>query len=146
MSTCFDKGKLSPSVQRAQLAKIRKKCNSFRVLHTANAPSPMLLGICDILTHKHSFIALFFNLDHYGLFSLTDSMIQHRSCIYSAQSSLSIFTQNYLRKCKDIYFMLQNKYLFIYEDSFGAKILKDDCALWTWIHKSSDRFSPPLHL
>ena len=25
------------------------------------APSPMLLGICNILTHKHLFIALFFN-------------------------------------------------------------------------------------
>ena len=42
---------------------------------------------------------------------------------------LSIFTQKYLRKCKDIYFILQNKYLCIYEDSFGAKTLIDDCAL-----------------
>ena len=32
----------------------------------------------------------------------------------------------YLRKCKDTYFILQNKYLRIYEDSFGAKILRDD--------------------
>ena len=80
------------------------------------------------------------------LFSLSDSMIQKRSCVFSAQSSLSIFTQKYLCKCRDIYLMLQNKYLCIYKDSFGAKILKDDCALRTWIHKSSDRFSPPLHL
>ena len=79
--------------------------------------------------YKPNLLHYFSILDHYGLFSLTDSMIQHRSCVFSAQSSLSIFTQNYLRKCKDIYFMLQNKYLFIYEDSFGAKILKDDCAL-----------------
>ena len=35
----------------------------------------------------------------------------------------------YLRKCKDTYFSLQNKYLRIYEDCFGAKILRDDCAL-----------------
>ena len=49
--------------------------------------------------------------------------------IFSAQSSPSIFTQKYLRKCKDTYFILQNMYLSIYEDSFGAKILRDDCAL-----------------
>ena len=47
----------------------------------------------------------------------------------SAQLSLSIFTQKYLRKCEDIYFILQNKCLCIYEDSFGAMIIKDDCAL-----------------
>ena len=47
----------------------------------------------------------------------------------SAQSSLSIFAQKYLRKCEDTYFILQNKYLRIDEDSFGAKILRDDCAL-----------------
>ena len=39
------------------------------------------------------------------------------------QSSLSIFTQMYLRKCEDTFFILQNKYLRINEDSFGAKIL-----------------------
>ena len=51
--------------------------------------------------------------------------------IFRAQSSLSIFTQKYLRKCEDTYFILQNKYLPIYEDSFGVKILllRDDCAL-----------------
>ena len=41
-----------------------------------------------------------------------------------------IFAQKYLRKCKDTYFILQNKYIRIYEDSFGgfgAKILRDDC-------------------
>ena len=51
------------------------------------------------------------------LFSLSDSMIQKRSCVFSAQSSLSIFTQKYLCKCRDIYLMLQNKYLCIYKDS-----------------------------
>ena len=45
------------------------------------------------------------------------------------QSSLIIFTQKYLHKCKDTYFILQNKYLGIYEDSFGTKILRDDCVL-----------------
>ena len=40
---------------------------------------------------------------------------------YSTQSSLSIFTQKYLRKCEDTFFILQNKYLWIYEDSFGAR-------------------------
>ena len=34
----------------------------------------------------------------------------------------------YLCKCKDTYSILQNKYLCIYEDSFGAKELRDDCA------------------
>ena len=44
------------------------------------------------------------------------------------QSSLSIFAQKYLRKCEDTYFILQNKYLCIYKDSFGSgsKILRDD--------------------
>ena len=46
-----------------------------------------------------------------------------------AQSSLSIFTQKYIPKCKDTYFILQNKYFCIYEDSFGAMIVRDDCAL-----------------
>ena len=40
----------------------------------------------------------------------------------SVQSSLSSFAQNYLHKCKDTYFILQNKYLCIYEFSFAAKI------------------------
>ena len=31
----------------------------------------------------------------------------------------------YLLKCEDTYLILQNKYLHIYEDSFGAKILID---------------------
>ena len=46
----------------------------------------------------------------------------------SVQSSLCIFAQKYRRKCKDTYFILQNKYLRIYEDSFGLMILRDDCA------------------
>ena len=47
----------------------------------------------------------------------------------NVQSSLCIFAQKYLRKCEDAYFILQNKYVCIHEDSFGAKILIDDCAL-----------------
>ena len=51
----------------------------------------------------------------------------------SAQSSLtlSIFPQKYLRIMQRYltYLILQNKYLCIYEDSFGAKILRDNCAL-----------------
>ena len=64
----------------------------------------------------------------------------------NVQSSLCIFAQKYLRKCEDAYFILQNKYgsvallwrnaicdvnpyLSIYKDSFGMKILRDDCAL-----------------
>ena len=46
----------------------------------------------------------------------------------SGQSFLSIFTQKFLCKCKDAYFFLQNKYVCIHEDTFGAKILIDDCA------------------
>ena len=41
--------------------------------------------------------------------------------IYS--KSLSIFNQKNHREYKDIHFILQNKYLRIYEDSFEAKIL-----------------------
>ena len=48
--------------------------------------------------------------------------------LLSVQSSLSIINQNYLRKCNNTYFIIQNKYLHIYEDSFGTKILRDDCA------------------
>ena len=47
----------------------------------------------------------------------------------SVQSSLSSFAQNYLHKCKDTYFILQKKYIHIYEDSFRAKMLRDDCTL-----------------
>ena len=35
----------------------------------------------------------------------------------------------YLRKCEDTYFILQKKYLRIYKDTFGTKILRDDCTL-----------------
>ena len=45
----------------------------------------------------------------------------------SVESSLSIFAQKHLCKWEDAYFILQNKYLCINEDSFGAKILEDDC-------------------
>ena len=46
------------------------------------------------------------------------------------QSSLSIFALKYLGKCKDLfYFTKVSMYLCIYEDSFGAKILRNDCAL-----------------
>ena len=48
---------------------------------------------------------------------------------FSTQSSLSIFAQKYFCKCKDTYFILKNKSLCIYEDSFGAKVLTDDCNL-----------------
>ena len=37
---------------------------------------------------------------------------------FSSQSFLSIFVQNYLHKCEDTYFILQNKYLRIYKDSY----------------------------
>ena len=43
------------------------------------------------------------------------------------QSSLSILAQKYLHKCDDTYLILQNKFLHIYEYSFGVKILRDDC-------------------
>ena len=41
----------------------------------------------------------------------------------------AIIFLKYLRKWEDTYFILQNKYLCIYNDSFGAKILRDECAL-----------------
>ena len=39
-----------------------------------------------------------------------------------------MFAQKYFHKCEDIYFILQNKYFRSHNDSFGEKILKDDCA------------------
>ena len=44
-------------------------------------------------------------------------------------NTLSIFPQINLPKCEEPYFILQNKYLHIYEDRFGATILRDDHAL-----------------
>ena len=63
--------------------------------------------------------------------------------------SLSILTQKYLRKWRDAYFILQNKYLCIYEDSFGAKILRNDCTLnLFFFHSISSTISllPCVHL
>ena len=48
----------------------------------------------------------------------------------SAQSSLSVFTTKYLRKCEDTYFIFKKKYLCFHKDNFGAKILRDDCTLY----------------
>ena len=46
------------------------------------------------------------------------------------RNHLCIFAEKYLRRCEDTYFItLQNKYLCIYKDSFGAKILRDDSAI-----------------
>ena len=50
--------------------------------------------------------------------------------LLSTQPSLNIFAQKYLDKCEDTYFILHNKYLRIYKDSFGSKIFWDDCALF----------------
>ena len=68
---------------------------------------------------------------HYSVFNEDNTcyfgtMNAENSFIIGAQSSLSIIAQKYLRECEDTYFILQNKYLCIYEDSFGVKILRDD--------------------
>ena len=60
----------------------------------------------------------------------------------TAQSSLIIFAQKYIGKCEDTYFILQNKYLCIYKDSFGAKILRDDCACVVCLSNSSHLSKP----
>ena len=64
-------------------------------------------------------------------FKCKKDSLSYMTMEHNAQSSLSIFAQKYLRKCKDTYFILQNKYYIrIYEDSFGgfgAKILRDIC-------------------
>ena len=44
--------------------------------------------------------------------------------IVSEQSSIGIFTQKYLHKCENTYFILQNNYHCIFENSFGAKIVR----------------------
>ena len=49
--------------------------------------------------------------------------------IVSVLSSLGVFAPKHLHKCKNSYFILQNKYLCIYEDSFGAKLHRDDFIL-----------------
>ena len=48
-------------------------------------------------------------------------VVLYTDFIFGTQSSLSIFTQKYLYKCEDTYFILQNKYLCIYQDSFGER-------------------------
>ena len=54
-------------------------------------------------------------------------MYRHRTT--RAKSSLSIFAQKYLCIFEDTtYFILQNKYHHVWEDSFEVKILRDDCA------------------
>ena len=58
--------------------------------------------------------------------TLCDKILKKDHTELSAQSSLSIFSQKYLLKCEDTYLILQNKYLHIYEDSFEAKIPRDD--------------------
>ena len=48
--------------------------------------------------------------------TLEHTYVEFAGCIrrlISAKSSLGIFAQKYLRKCKDAYFILQNKYLRI---------------------------------
>ena len=60
---------------------------------------------------------------------------RHRTA--RAKSSLNIFAQKYLRKFEDTtYFILQNKYLHIYEDIFGAKIAPLICHIF-WKPKST---------
>ena len=44
--------------------------------------------------------------------------------IVSVLSSLGVFAPKHLHKCKNTYFILQNKYLCIYKDSFEATILR----------------------
>ena len=51
---------------------------------------------------------------------------------YILQLSLSIFTQKYLLNCKDTYFILQNKFLRIYEDIFGAKIIRVEDIIFSY--------------
>ena len=70
--------------------------------------------------------------DHSGLKKCENSAIigNCQISVKEVQSSLSIFAQKYLHKCEDTYFILQNKYIHIYEDSFRAKILRDDCTLY----------------
>ena len=46
-----------------------------------------------------------------------------------AKSSLSIFLSIFINVKILRYFILQNNFFRIYEDSFGAKILRDDCTL-----------------
>ena len=58
----------------------------------------------------------------------------------------AIFIQNYLRKREDTYSILQNKYLCIYEDSFGLKILRDDCARKVYLCNSQKKIASELFL
>ena len=41
----------------------------------------------------------------------------HETRLTTISSAQSIFAQKYLHKCKDTYFISQNKYLWIYEDT-----------------------------
>ena len=51
---------------------------------------------------------------------------------YIFQSFLSIFTQKCLRKCKETYLILQKRFLRIYEDIFGAKIMRFDDIIFSY--------------
>ena len=64
--------------------------------------------------------------------------------VLGAQFSLTIFAQKYLRKCKDTYFIWRNKkYLHIYEDSFGAKIIRDYIHIF-WFYYYFFKFIPTV--
>ena len=52
---------------------------------------------------------------------------------------ISDLVRKYLRKYENTYFILQNKYLCIYEDGFGAKKLRDEMG-WRILQVNSSIF------
>ena len=64
----------------------------------------------------------------------------------SEQSSLSIFLSIFINVKILRYFILQNKFFRIYEDSFGAKILRDDYTLiQNWMKSQSKLLGNSLY-
>ena len=63
------------------------------------------------------------------LFFILGQIINSTTQKYHFKTSICIFAQKHLRKYQDTYCILQNKDLQISGDSFGAKILRDDCTL-----------------
>ena len=101
----------------------------------SSAAASILLLLLSIFKWLEFSIILFFNIIIFG----KDELLCN-----SVKSSLSIFAQKYFCKCKDTYFIITNKYLHIYKDSFGAKILKDDCAHSVCVDASIDLTSQKM--
>merc|ERR1711953_1138957 len=81
-------------------------------------PSPMLLGICNILTHKHLFIALFFNFlahcEKDACYAFVGKNI-YKSYVYVFSYIARYYLNNSVMHIskKSFYLTLNNEYIYI---------------------------------